>query len=55
MARWLERGVGAAAGAILTLSVPATAEVATSGPILPSERDMMQMPRTVAASDYRDS
>src|ERR1022692_3321955 len=58
MARWLERKLDAVAGAIFmtyALISPGAAQVATSGPILPSERDMTQTPRTVAASEYRDS
>jgi hypothetical protein len=58
MIRWPRRGLDAVAGAILmmcALASPAMAQVATSGPILPSERDTTQTPRTVAASEYRDS
>jgi hypothetical protein len=58
MARWLKRGADAVTGAVLivcALASPAMAQVAASGPILPSERDAIQTSRTVAASEYRDS
>jgi hypothetical protein len=41
--------------ALLVISAQAPAQVATSGPILPSERQTTESSRSVAASDYRDA
>ncbi|HEY4918624.1 MAG TPA: hypothetical protein VII40_00835 [Xanthobacteraceae bacterium] len=52
------RGSIAVAALLVTMLAsgsPILAQVAISGPILPSERQTTQTPRTVAASEYRDA